>query len=649
MSTPSDDPGNTDLLEQVRAEHEAEIRLLQDRHRAAIHQVRGSIRYQLGDLILSLRKPRAWLTLPRRLRTIVVEARRLRHQAAAPPMPVAPDDARDGRPVLSIFDEFTHDCLAPELSLQPADRKAWADQLDRCDLVLAETAWRGNAATWSYAFNHFEPGNDLDRLLAAARERGIPSAIWNKEDPVSYDLFLPSARAFDVVFTTDEDMVPSYRRDLGHSRVATMMFAAQPRLHNPIGRSPAASASVCFAGAWRGHRYPDRVAALATLLDAADAVGDLRIFDRQPSDHTTGEGFPPRFHPRIQGTLPYPAMVEEYRNHAAFINVNTVTTSPTMMSRRVFEILACRTPVVSTPSPAIDTHLGDVVLTPTGASEAEATIGALVTDPDHRDRVGQRGFRAVHTRHNYQHRIAEAFDVMGLPGFDAPSEPVVDVICVTNRPHELSNVIANVRRQSYGGLRFTLVTNSDGFDEDEVERAVAPIAGASVLRLPEHLTIGQCMNAAIDATDGEFFAKIDDDDVYGEHYLSDMILATRFTDAAVYGKATFHAHTEGRDETVVRHEGHEYTYTSQVMGGTLLVRRRDVGGIRFEDRPTGADTAFLAACRDAGLRIFSTDRFNYLMVRRGDPGDHTWRISEEDFLRNTRSLGSGRRDDLVLI
>ena len=649
MSSPPNDAGLQDELDRLRAEHVQELQKLQERHRATIAQVRGSVRYQIGDLVVSLRRVKGWRALPRRVRDIVAEARRLRAQSAPQPMLAASENARDARPVLSIFDEFTHACLAPELSLEPADRARWSGQLENAAAVFAETAWRGNAGTWSYQFNHFAPGNDLDRLLAEAKQRGIPSALWNKEDPVSYELFLDSARAFDAVFTTDSDMVERYRQDLGHDRVAAMAFAAQPAIHNPIGTSGSTPRSICFAGAWRGHRYPDRVEALTHLLDAAAASSDLHIFDRQPSDPATGEGFPVRFHRHIRGTLPYSAMVEEYRRHAAFINVNTVTSSPTMMSRRVYEILACRTPVVSTPSPAIEAQLGDVVLTPSGAREAEEVIGALVDDPDHRDRIGQRGFRAVHSHHTYQHRLVEAFDTIGLEGFPAVAEPSVDVICVSNRPGQLEQVIANITRQTYPAMRFLFVTNSDDFDRGVVERAIAEVPNATVLHLPENLTLGECLNAAIDAGDGDFFAKIDDDDLYGPHYLSDMMLATRFASASVYGKASFHAYTEVSDATVVRHGGQEFCPVPQVMGGTMLVRRRDVRGIRFETLPSGADSAFQRACRDAGLTIFSTDRFNYLMTRRRDPGDHTWRISEEDFLLNTRRIGSGRRDELVLI
>jgi spore maturation protein CgeB len=557
--------------------------------------------------------------------------------------------ARDSRAVLSILDEFTHSCVAPEVNLVPADRNRFELQVPTASLVFAESAWRGNDATWSFQFNKFQEGNDVDRLLSSARAAGVPTVIWNKEDPVNYELFLPVVRQFDHVLTTDADIVERYRSDLGHDRVAAMMFAAQPFLHNPIGRPTRPDTSVCFAGAWRGEKYPGRADRLSTLLDSAVRAGQLVIYDREPSQNDDGKGFPSRFHPFIKGTLTYRQMVDEYRRHACFLNVNTVEGSSTMMSRRVFEILACRTPVVSTPSRAIETHLADVVLTPGTVAETDDVVARLVHDIDHRDRVGQRGFRVVMNAHTYQHRLAEAFAALGRDGFPPPSSPSVDVICVSSRPDYLHRAIDNYRRQRYENTRLIFVTNADEFDRDAVESAVSEFDGARVMHLPSHLTLGECLNAALDNSTSEFFAKFDDDDHYGADYLSDMILATRFADATVYGKRTFHAHVEGPDCTVVRHEGHEFAYTSLVMGGTLLVRRADIGDLRFEAVPAGTDTRFLKACAARDLRIFSTDRFNYLMVRRATTSHHTWQISDEDFMSTSRSLGEGLMIDDVLI
>ena len=126
------------------------------------------------------------------------------------------------------------------------------------------------------------------------------------------------------------------------------------------------------------------------------------------------------------------------------------------------------------------------------------------------------------------------------------------------------------------------------------------------------------------------------------------MLAVGYSGAAVVGKRTFHAYVESADSTVVRNEGHEFASTSYVMGGTIVADRNAVGPISWRALPSGSDSVFLRSCRDAGLSIFSTDRFNYLMERRAS-GDHTWTVADHDFLRNCRKIASGRADQLVCI
>ena len=98
---------------------------------------------------------------------------------------------------------------------------------------------------------------------------------------------------------------------------------------------------------------------LRPVLDA----GLLDIFDRMAAPGATGARFPAPYDRAVLGARAYVDLLGEYRRYACFLNVNSVKTSPTMCSRRVFELLACRTPVVSTPSRAIDELLGDAVIT----------------------------------------------------------------------------------------------------------------------------------------------------------------------------------------------------------------------------------------------------------------------------------------------
>src|SRR5699024_11732130 len=55
------------------------------------------------------------------------------------------------------------------------------------------------------------PSSEVTDLLAECRKRGIPTVFWNKEDPPHFDDFLPLAKLFDVVFTSDVRLVNEYR------------------------------------------------------------------------------------------------------------------------------------------------------------------------------------------------------------------------------------------------------------------------------------------------------------------------------------------------------------------------------------------------------------------------------------------------------
>ena len=81
------------------------------------------------------------------------------------------------------------------------------------------------------------------------------------------------------------------------------------------------------------------------LLNAAISNG-LVIYDRMGGRVTESFGFPETLRGAIVGTLDYRQMVNTYRSHRVFLNANSVTDSPTMFSRRVFELLACGTAVV---------------------------------------------------------------------------------------------------------------------------------------------------------------------------------------------------------------------------------------------------------------------------------------------------------------
>ncbi len=52
------------------------------------------------------------------------------------------------------------------------------------------------------------------------------------------------------------------------------------------------------------------------------------------------------------------------------------------------------------------------------------------------------------------------------------------------------------------------------------------------------ISLGKCLNFAVDKSKYDIIAKFDDDDYYGPKYISDTIKAFESTDAKVVGKTT---------------------------------------------------------------------------------------------------------------
>ena len=120
--------------------------------------------------------------------------------------------------------------------------------------------------------------------------------------------FLPAARLFDHVFTSDSSRIAQYTADLGHDRVAVLPFAAQPAIHNPVRpRHGRHQRDVAFAGMYFAHKYPERRAQMDLLLGGAlDASArmdtGLEIFSRQLGGNAEYQ-FPAPLDARVVGSL----------------------------------------------------------------------------------------------------------------------------------------------------------------------------------------------------------------------------------------------------------------------------------------------------------------------------------------------------------
>ncbi len=440
-----------------------------------------------------------------------------------------PESPANGKPyVLGIMDEFTSGCFEQDVNLvqpRPDNWYALAEKY-KPELIFIESAWKGNQGSWQYRVAEYanKPGHEIAQICQYAREKGIPTLFWNKEDPVHHEKFMCTARLVDHIFTTDANMKDSYQVKTGNQNVHALPFAAQPALHKPAplaGRKPLA----CFAGSWYGNRHAERGQAMRWLLEAANKHG-LDIYDR---NHGTGIfPFPEEYQAGIKGSLPYKELCDEYSRYRVFLNVNSVTESPTMFSRRVFELMACGTPIVSTYAHGIENLFeSDAVWMVHSQEEAEEALHTLMTDDQEWRKRSLAGIREVFSKHTYAHRLNDIFERLGIE-YRLPNDPAIALIAEANNQAELDALNQFARTQNY--RRFLLGI--------ECPQGITAMAGHLsdniVLLQPGEKSVWVAEQQAVYGIAGW----LNPNSHYGEHYLRDLANASFYEpDASGWAKA----------------------------------------------------------------------------------------------------------------
>ncbi len=559
-----------------------------------------------------------------------------------------------GAVILDTFSELAFKFEWNQVAPKP---DTWREDLEshHPDLLFVESAWRGNSGSWTSAMTGSATNPKriaLREMVEWCRGAGIPTVFWNKEDPPNYDKFIETAQLFDVVFTVDADRIPSYIRDLGHNRVYLLPFGAQPRIHNPIRHDSAGSErpyQVAFAGTYFAEKHEVRRRQMDYLLAAANQH-DLHIYSRM-QDKDKRYRFPPKYKRSIVGSLPYDRMLSAYTAYRVFLNVNSVTGSPTMCARRIFELSAAQTPIVSGPAKAIESFFDDDVAVVDNRETAELKLANLLEHPEVRERMALRAHRRVFDDHLFRHRVDTVLSSVGLPA--PPPDESISAVVPTRRPDQLENVWRFMHHQTHRDTELVLVTH--GFEPDpEVVAKLQdeyPLAAVHIVGADPSVTLGTLMNLGTEAASGRYVAKMDDDNFYAPHYLSDLVRAFSWTDAQVVGKWAHYVHIGDRQgPTLLRFKDYEHRYTRLVQGGTIITPREIARTLRFEDVPRQVDTTFLDKVAAAGGRVYSSDRFNFISTRTADGTGHTWGVSTDEILaRSSEVCFFGPAEDHVTV
>lgn len=527
-----------------------------------------------------------------------------------------------GRPdirVACIMDPFSYACFKHECTLMHLNASTWRRQIQSFNpnFLLVESAWKGLDGSWRRQLCDIggKPDAVIRKLIRFCRKNGIPTVFWNKEDSPNYKHFISTAKLFDYVFTTDANCIKRYRRDLGHDRVGVLPFAAQPVLHNPVNTSYRSKDNVAFAGTWYRTKYPHRLKDMSLILGPARSF-NLHIFDRKRNYRINNVyKFPLRYRPYIVGALPYDKMVEAYKLYKVFLNVNSVKDSPTMYSRRVFEILAAGTNVISTYSLGIETMFPGIVPIAGSVYESNALLNNLLHNAHYSERLSLLGLREVHLKHLYRHRFDQILKTLGIA---TSGHKGVAIVACQDQYVCLDGLLKSFHKQAWEHKELILLFDKSSVSQKQKKELQSKL-NVSLHLFSRKTPYDERIRFAIRHTDCDFVALMNGTDYYAAHFLTDLMHAFHYTDASIVGKQARYMYLESRNQLMLVSPDKENRYVDRLSGEAMIVKKEVLSEISLRGRTDEGFEQFFSDCRSSSMKMFAADKFNYIrMVKESD-------------------------------
>ncbi len=325
-----------------------------------------------------------------------------------------------------VTDAMTSLSLAKECRVRELTPQNYKDVLQnwKPHCVFIESAFHGKQSSWLYQtakqpayIRQIQP-HTLEDLLQLAKDEHIPTAFWNKDDIPFYDAFLHVAKLVDYVFTADSNFIPRYTTAVPPStQVHLLAMAYEPAFHNFTGFH-FKEFSPCFLGSYYKGMLSSRQAFFKNIFEAcAHSHMPLHVYDRHKHHlfHATHFSFPKHDFIHIHDPVPYTQTAAIYKHYSVCLNVNSVTDSDTMVSRRLLEILACGGIVLTNTSPTVQNYFSSYCHSVQSQEEATQLLTRWKYGPSQEDKDrAEAGAQYVLQNHTWGCRLEQLAKTIGF-------------------------------------------------------------------------------------------------------------------------------------------------------------------------------------------------------------------------------------------
>lgn len=359
-----------------------------------------------------------------------------------------------------VADEFLYRSLQLAADFRPITPDNYELVADEIDLFLVVSTWRGLNGEWTGVAGQKSARRKLleETIIPLVKGKGVPVVFYSKEDPPNYKQFLSLAMKADYIFTSAEEMIPQYKKDLNREvPIEALRFGVNYKLHNPLGCLRHKGRELIFAGSWMAHKYPERAETGTKIFDGIlDSDSPFYVVDRNldldPKKFKNLERYmyPEKYLPNLHAPIEHESLQRLQKLLPLAINLNSVVNSQTMFANRIVELLAMGTLILSNHSAGVNTRYPYVQILDSQL-DTEQFLNTLT--PEYLQLCQSEGIRDIFLNDTAFDRVDQ---ILSLVGFESqkPTHRII-VVCANEQ------MFADFKNSQATELPLTFVSNAN--------------------------------------------------------------------------------------------------------------------------------------------------------------------------------------------
>jgi hypothetical protein len=443
--------------------------------------------------------------------------------------------------IASILDEFSYACFCKDVDMINLYYDDCLSDLRKFnpDILLVESAWGGFKNSWQkkIASKNKIIDSKLYDLIEYCNKYNIPTVFWNKEGVINFEYFKASSSIFDYIFVTDENIIPLQVDICNHNNIYILEFAAQPKIHNSIDKNKYKLGNIAFAGAWYGDKHLNRLEDMNIIVKPSIEFG-LDIFDRNYNNKDylsyINLYWPEEYQENIIGTLDYNSLVYAYKNYDLFLNVNSIKNSRHMTSRRVYEILCSKTPILSSSSDFLYNSLSSYFYTSNNSSDTKSIIKSILNDDFNTRKISKKSQRFIIENHTYKNRLEYIFDTLEL-NYKKYNLPFIFIIGICDNLDSLKKIYSNIINQSYNNINYCIIVDSSFYNNIDLLNIDTKNIYSCDFSYSTNIN-EMINNLLVEYGQLDYFCLFNSNYHYSENYIRDYVNTLSFVNSDVIGK-----------------------------------------------------------------------------------------------------------------